>query len=124
MFVEVADREVPAGSRVLGYAIVQPGDQLDYAQLLIEHSGRRSWSLAQIVIRGYRVGQHRVGRGEADGARMRMLHAVRQLGVAGLITPSIRHIAPATAARRTRVVGLYRRGVVVRTLPVVEVMTP
>lgn len=119
MFVEVADHEVPAGSRVLGYAIVQPGDQLDCAQLLIEHCGRQSWSLAQIVIRDYRVGL-----GEEDGEWVQMLHAVRQLAVAGLITPSIRHLAPATAARRTRVAGLYRRGVVVRTLPVVEVMTP
>lgn len=118
MFLEVADHEVPAGSRVLGYTVVQPGDQMDCAQLLIEHCSRRSWSLAQIVIRDYRVGLD-----GADGEWVQMLHAVRRLGVAGLITPSIQHLAPATEARRTRVAGLYRRGVVVRTLPVVEVMT-
>lgn len=118
MFLEVADHDVPAGSRVLGYAVVQPGEQLDYSQLLIEHRGRRSWSLVQVVISGYRVGP-----GEADGEWVQLLRAVRLLGVAGLITPSIRHLAPAAVARRTRVAGLYRRGVVVRTLPVVEVMT-
>lgn len=45
VFVDL-DEEVPADSRLLGYAIVRPGDRLDYPQLFAEHCDRQSSDLA------------------------------------------------------------------------------
>lgn len=119
MFRDVIDREVPAGTRILGYAVVHPGDRRDFPQLLSEHCERRSWDLEGVLI-----SEDRGCFGGADGEWRQVLHVIRRLSIAALITPSLRYLASAPGIGHARLMDLYVRGIAVRMLPRVTVRTP
>lgn len=119
MFRDVIDHEVPAGTRILGYAVVHPGDRRDFPRLLSEHCERRSWDLDGVLI-----SEDRDCFGGADGEWRQVLHVIRRLSIAALITPSLSHLASTPGIRRARLMELYGRGIAVRTLPRVTVRTP
>lgn len=122
MLLDVADFNVPPGSRLLGYAVVHPWDELDYPTLLAEHCNRRSW-----VLDGMVTSEYPSSAGDIDddvaGEWPRVLRVVRRLSATALITPSIEHLAPTSGSRHTRITSLGELGVAVRTLPSVAAVT-